>query len=238
MSERIAAELAAHRQLRSAILSIDDLYLSKAARAALARDVHPLLRTRGVPGTHDIELGKRVMAELADTRSGAHTRIPRFNKAKDDVRPETEWELFEGPADVVLFEGWCVGARAEPVAALETPINALERDEDKDGVWRGYVNAALRGPYQALFDRIDCLILLKAPDFDVVFNWRRQQEQELEASYRAAGRQGAFMSDAELRRFIMHYERLTRHILSDMPNYADVVASLSADRSVAGLVAR
>src|SRR4051812_37808865 len=43
--------------VRVAILSIDDLYLPRAAREDLARRVHPMLLTRGVPGTHEPSLG-------------------------------------------------------------------------------------------------------------------------------------------------------------------------------------
>ncbi len=130
------------RSLRTATLSIDDLYLTRAARERLAIEIHPLLRTRGVPGTHDPTLGLSVLDALARPEPVA---LPRFDKAVDDRAPTSDWPVFEGPADVVLLEGWCVGARAQPAAALADPINALERDEDPDGAWRGFANAALAG---------------------------------------------------------------------------------------------
>src|SRR5690606_26489272 len=40
--------------LRCINLSIDDFYLTRAERQQLAATVHPLLATRGVPGTHDV----------------------------------------------------------------------------------------------------------------------------------------------------------------------------------------
>src|SRR5687767_10663938 len=42
--------------LRAINLSIDDFYLTHAERQTLSRSVHPLLATRGVPGTHDVQL--------------------------------------------------------------------------------------------------------------------------------------------------------------------------------------
>ena len=37
--------------------------------------------------------------------------------------------------DVILLEGWCVG-RSQGRAALATPVNELERDEDPKAIWR------------------------------------------------------------------------------------------------------
>ncbi|HEY0941504.1 MAG TPA: hypothetical protein VGE08_15495 [Steroidobacter sp.] len=213
--------------LKVANLSLDDLYLPLAQRVTLAKHVHPLLKTRGVPGTHDIKLGVHTLHALAH---GGRVPLPRFDKAVDDRRPQEEWDSIEGPAQVVLFEGWCVGARPQTLDALDRPVNALEANEDLDGRWRRYVNDALGGEYQRLFGKIDFLVLLAAPSFDVVLKWRTQQEHELRAQ--TAGDTSGVMSDAALVRFIQHYERLTRHILIDMPGRADLVIRLGPDRSV------
>ena len=216
------------RDLRAAVLSIDDLYLSHAARQALAREVHPLLATRGVPGTHDPALGVAVLEALG--RPGPVV-LPRFDKARDDPAPEAERPVFDGPADIVLLEGWCVGARPQPAPLLADPINRLEREEDADGLWRGYANAALAGPYRPLFQRLDRLVLLLAPDFEVVRRWRGQQEERLRQRLIAQGRDPALaMDETQLDRFVAHYERLTRWIAEDLPAAADVVLRLDAER--------
>jgi D-glycerate 3-kinase len=211
----------------AAALSIDDLYLTLAERERLAREVHPLLRTRGVPGTHDVDLGLSVLADIDARRP---TLLPRFDKSRDDRAPRERWDAIDAPLDVLLFEGWCVGARPQPAEALVDPINALERDEDRDGRWRAYVNAALHGPYRPLFDRIDCLTLLAAPGFEIVRAWRIQQENDLRAQS-APGAPG-IMTDDQIARFIQHYERLTRYILAEMPGRADVTIALNVDRRV------
>jgi D-glycerate 3-kinase len=210
--------------LRVAVLSIDDLYLPKEARAQLAQDVHPLLATRGPPGTHDVALGERVLDALLTPQC---TAIPRFDKSRDTRTDPSLWDQFQGPADVVLFEGWCVGARPEPEEALAEPINDLEKTSDADGTWRRYVNGALAGPYQYLFGRIECLILLKAPSFEVVAGWRKEQEAKLRAR---VGDASGVMSDAQIDRFVQHYERLTRFILVEMPSRADAVVRLGPNR--------
>lgn len=207
----------------SAVLSLDDLYLTRAEREALGREVHPLLRTRGVPGTHDVALG---LATIAALERGEPARLPRFGKGRDDRAPECEWPSAPANTRLLIFEGWCMGATAESEEALVQPVNALEREEDARSIWRRYANRALAGPYRLLFQRLDMLIFLAAPGFEVVRDWRIEQEQSL----RDAGAPAA-MDDAQITRFIQHYERLTRHILAEMPARADLVAWLGRDRS-------
>lgn len=213
----IAAALARHGA-RVAVLSLDDLYLGPAARRRLAEQVHPLLATRGVPGTHDVALGVEVLAKLV---AGQPVALPRFAKATDAPRPVADWPVVDG-VDLVLFEGWCVGAVAQPDAALAAPVNALERDADPDGTWRRFVDAQLAGPYARLFAPLDRLVLLRAPDFATVVGWRQ-----------AAERAGAgAMTPAGVARFCAHFERLTRHVDAEMPRRADLVVTLAGDRAV------
>ena len=212
------------RGLKVATLSIDDLYLSRVDRAELAARVHPLLATRGVPGTHDVALGRELLRSL---RSPGRSALPRFDKAADDRNGS---EAFDGPADVTIFEGWCVGAVPQPRAALAAPVNDLERDSDPDGAWRRYVNDQLEGPYRRLFAELDLLILLRPPGFEVVLAWRREQERKLRERLAAGGGGGRAMSDAQVGAFIAHYERLTRWILEEMPARADHVVGLDVER--------
>src|SRR5690606_4848540 len=142
----LAAQLvveAGRRGLRALALSLDDFYLDAPGRAALARDVHPLLATRGPPGTHDVALACAVLDAL---RAGRPVRVPRFDKLADRRLPPAQWSPVER-ADLVLFEGWCLGAPAEADAALAAPLNRLEREEDGDGRWRRWCNAALARDY-------------------------------------------------------------------------------------------
>ena len=211
--------------LSAAVLSIDDVYLTRAERAALARTIHPLLATRGPPGTHDVRLLGSIVARLL---GGESLALPSFDKASDERRGLADWPWFEGPADVVVLEGWCVGALPQPPALLAAPVNALERDEDPAGVWRRFANDAL-AEYQPVFGRIDLLIQLRPPDFETVAGWRAEQEAKLRLQ--AAGRPDArVMTDGEIVRFVQHYERLTRRMLDEMPARADLVVDLDADR--------
>ncbi len=223
----LAAMLRA-RGLTAAVLSIDDLYLTRAERQVLSAEVHPLLATRGVPGTHDVALGEAVLEAL---KGRGEVALPRFDKACDDRAPLADWPVAAAPVDVVLFEGWCIGATPQDATALVQPINALERDEDPDGAWRGFANAALAGPYRRLFARIGLFVLLRPPGFEVVLGWRQEQERKLrERLAREGAGAGRAMSDVEVARFIAHYERITRHILAEAPARADVTIALDAQR--------
>ncbi|HSZ53643.1 MAG TPA: kinase [Caulobacteraceae bacterium] len=216
---------------RTVVLGLDDLYLGRSERERLAGAVHPLLATRGPPGTHDPALGARLITDLAGDRA---TALPLFDKAKDDRAPEDEWRVIQGPVQVVIFEGWCVAARPQPAADLVQPVNALETERDPDGVWRRYVNDALAGPYQGLFGCIDYLIMFRPPSFEVILDWRIQQERKL----REASGGNAVMSDEEVSRFIQHYERIARWLDCEMPDRADMVIDLDASRQVVDLRAR
>jgi D-glycerate 3-kinase len=218
--------------LRGATLSIDDLYLTHAEREELARKVHPLLATRGVPGTHDVALGRTVMAGLD---KGEAMALPRFDKTRDDRAPKVDWPCSPANCEVLLFEGWCVGAKPQATGDLAAPVNRLEAVEDPQGIWRTYANEALSGAYSDLFARIDRLVLLAAPGFEVVHDWRLEQERELAGT---AG-PGAKLMDAEaISRFVRHYERLTRHILDEMPGRADLVIRLDSGRHALSIEAR
>lgn len=214
----------ANEGLRSATLSIDDLYLTRAERRKLAREVHPLLATRGVPGTHDVGLGRSILAALDN---GEAVALPRFDKGRDDRAPKSEWPHSPARCEVLVFEGWCIGARPQSASELAAPVNELEAVDDPHRIWRDYVNDALSGSYSRLYARIDRLVLLAAPGFEVVHGWRLEQERELASS---AGSGAALMDEGAIFRFIRHYERLTRYILDEMPSRADLVIRLDEER--------
>lgn len=216
-------------------LSIDDIYETRERREQLAREVHPLFVTRGVPGTHDVRLGIETIDRIVSLREGETVALPAFDKAIDTRLPRDEWESRRGPVDTLLFEGWCVGAAPQNDAALLEPVNRLEREEDPDCVWRRAVNEHLRGDYRDLFARIDVLILLRVDSMQRVFAWRRLQEHKLADSVaREATSLGTrIMTDEQVDRFVMHYERLTRHILAEMPARADIVFDLDESHSAA-----
>jgi len=218
---------------RVATLSIDDLYLTRDQRNTLAETVHPLLQTRGVPGTHDLSLGLSLFEQLQSSQTDIS--LPRFDKSIDDRAPVEQWSPLTQPIDILLFEGWCVGSHPQHASALSQAINSLESEEDSDARWRHYVNEQLATGYQALFDQIDVLIMLKIPAMEKVFEWRVLQEQKLAASH---GEQSGVMTAEQVAHFVMHYERITRTNLEEMPSRADLVLKLNDDHQIYEINAR
>ena len=214
-------------------LSIDDLYKTHQQRLEMAKSIHPLFKTRGVPGTHDIELGQSILSQLKQQTGPVH--LPVFDKATDDRKHEKYWSYSEQNTDIILFEGWCVGSVPEQDSQLIQAINKLEKNEDNDSNWRHYVNQQLATDYQHLFSMIDKLIMLKIPDFDRVIEWRTLQENKLTKSsaHKASER---VMSTDELKHFIMHFERITRHTLNEMPGRADIVLEINNEHQIKQMI--
>jgi len=216
----------AERGIHALTLGLDDFYLDRSRRGELAGTVHPLLQTRGVPGTHDLDLLNTTLDTLL---AGESASVPVFDKAIDDRLPPSRW-LEAEPADVILLEGWCIGVSAESADALAAPINRLETEEDANAGWRRFVNAQLSGPYAGLFGRLDKLVVLQAPSLASVLEWRRLQESKLAQHQAGSG----VMSPEAIERFVQHYERLTRHGLSSLPAQADYLLEIAPDHRVIG----
>lgn len=218
--------------------SLDDIYKTRHERERLAEIVHPLLITRGVPGTHDVQLGIDIIKSLKTGDPDRPTKIPVFDKSVDERCPPSVWQEWVGPADVIVFEGWCVGALPESSETLNIPVNSLERVEDANGDWRRYVNRQLEEKYQELFSMIDSLVMLKVPNMEAVYSWRSLQEKKLaeRVKYIFDTQQPAdhlrIMNEDEIVHFIQHYERLTRTMLEEMPGRADVTLFLNENHKI------
>ena len=209
---------------RVAVLSIDDFYLTKSERTRLAEETHPLLATRGVPGTHDLQMLTDCIERLRALQSNETMALPRFDKSLDDRANSDSWPTVSGPIDLLILEGWCVGSMPQSKEALREAINDLEEHQDTSGDWRLYVNEQLDGPYAELFARLDALVFLQAPNFDAIYRWRMEQEEKLAriSGHGAAG----IMNREQITDFIQHYERITRANIAGLPETADVTFEL------------
>ncbi|MDX5405873.1 MAG: adenylyl-sulfate kinase [Chromatiaceae bacterium] len=222
----LAAELVAQLQqqgVKAATVSLDDYYLSKALRQQLALAIHPLLAQRGVPGTHDIA---RAIADAQAVLAGDEVSLPQFDKALD----EPVAALPAQQLDVLIVEGWCLGVAPQTAAELAVPVNALEASEDTDGSWRRYVNSQLAGLYADYWQLLKPLNWLKAPDWACVCRWRAKQEQQF------LRERGQGMTEAELARFMLPFQRLTLASWQQLPNGADLVVSLNENQQAVDLM--
>lgn len=204
-------------------LSLDDVYLTKTERAALAAELHPMFSTRGPPGTHDLELLDRTVAALSIAGPDDETPLPVFDKLADERVVEGRWPRFRGRPRAILIDGWCLGALPEESDALASPLNRLETERDPDGVWRRAVNAFAGDAYLALAERLDARLFLRAPGFDAVLDWRCEQEADLRKRPLAAEERHAIAD------FILYFERLTRRMI-DGGVHADIVVQLDRNR--------
>ena len=217
---------AAADRFGAAQISIDDVYLTRAEREAMAREVHPLFAHRGPPGTHDLGLLQDLIDDLSAAGPDDATAIPDFDKRGDDRWPADRWRRFRGRPSAILIDAWCLGAQPEDAAALAIPVNDLERERDPDGRWRRAVDGFVAGPYAAFAARFDAVLFLEAPGFEVVLDWRAQQEADL------LGVAPADLPPHERDRlagFIQYFERVTRRMLAGGVR-ADVTVKLDRNR--------
>jgi D-glycerate 3-kinase len=201
--------------------SIDDFYKTKAERRKMSKKVHPLFLTRGVPGTHDLGLINKTIKKLK-TKKFKTVLIPKFDKSIDDRLKKNKWQKIKNRPNIIIFEGWCVGARHQKDSELKNPLNPIEKKYDLNLVWRRTVNYYLKNQYKKLFNKLDKLIYLKAPDFNWIFRWRLHQEEKMKLT----SKDKKIMSKSEVRNFIMYYERLTKHMMRDLKNISDLTVYL------------
>lgn len=204
--------------IKSAAVSLDDYYLSKAQRRQQATNIHPLLAQRGVPGTHNI---CQAIADAEAVLAGAPVALPQFDKALDEPAAALPAQTL----DILIVEGWCLGVPAQTEAELATQVNELEATIDADGRWRRYVNARLAADYADYWRLLKPLIWLNAPDWDCICRWRAKQEQQLWQQ------RGSGMTDPELARFMLPFQRLTQASWQQLPAVADIIVQLDPDQT-------
>ena len=203
------------------VFSIDDFYKTKSERIRMSKEIHPLFATRGVPGTHDIKLLNKVIQKLKKKKFNS-VLIPKFDKSKDDRFKKTKWQKIKKTPHIIILEGWCVGAIHQKKSELLRPINTIEKKFDKRLIWRNKVNNLLKNEYKKLFNKIDKLVYLKAPDFNHIFKWRLLQEQKLKLTSKSK----KTMSKTQIKEFIMFYERITKHMMKNFSKISDLTVFL------------
>lgn len=228
LSEFLKDYLCETYNLNVVVMSLDDFYFSRIEREMIASDVHPLFKTRGVPGTHNMCQAKTVLNNLKHQQSAI---IPRFNKATDDPHPTHLWTKISSAVDIVIFEGWCWGVEPQTSDQVKHTVNTLEAIEDDNADWRNHVNLQLSLHYLPLYNMMDKWVMLKAPSFEDIYAWRLEQEQKLIAATANDDKSG-IMDEQQLQRFIQHYQRLTEHALKTLPDKCEHVFELDSARTI------
>tara|TARA_Y100000590_G_scaffold33015_1_gene36222 strand:- start:2049 stop:2972 length:924 start_codon:yes stop_codon:yes gene_type:complete len=216
------------------VISIDDFYKSLKDRNNMSHKIHPLFKTRGVPGTHDTNLINFFFNNILK-RKIKKMKIPKFNKAIDDRVKKKYWFNIKDKPEIIIFEGWCVGAKPQSNSQIKKPINILEKYEDINLKWRKYVNQKIKNEYRKFFSMIDHFIFLKVPNFKMVFKWRLLQEKKLKEKSHLKKK---IMSYNEIKRFIMFYERITLQMIKDLSKSASIVMILRKNHTIKKVIFR
>ena len=200
----------------------------------MSKNIHSLFLTRGVPGTHDLSLLNNTIRKLKQKKFKT-VSIPKFDKSIDDRCEDKLWYKIKIRPDVVILEGWCVGAKSQPNSLIKKAVNNLEKNEDKKLIWRKYVNERLRKDYKSLFEKIDHFIFIKIPNFKMVFKWRLLQEKKLRKKSYSNKK---IMNYKEIKRFIMFYQRITLQMIKDLSKSASVVMLLKKNHETKNILFR
>jgi D-glycerate 3-kinase len=229
LTDYIGEYLTKTHKLNIVVMSLDDFYFTGEKRQELSRDIHPLLATRGVPGTHDMAMLENALVKLKAKETGF--TIPRFNKATDEPYPQKQWQTIEKPIDIILLEGWCWGVKPQTAEQLISPVNELELKHDKNGDWRNYVNQQLQQRYQPLYEKMDFWLALQAPSFDCVYKWRLEQEEKLKANNQGLQNSKIMQSDGILN-FTQYFQRLSVQACNTISQSADAIFYLDYTRNI------
>ena len=213
-------------------ISIDDFYKTRKERINLSKRVHPMLLIRGVPGTHDINMMLNFFRK-SKSKKFKKLKLPTFNKAIDDRYNKKKWYDLKKRPDVIIFEGWCVGAKSEKNTTLNKTINSLERAKDQKKIWRKYVNHQLKSKYKNLYSQLNCLIYLKAKNFTLLQKWRLKQERKLWVQSKVKSK---IMSRGDVLNFMQTYQRITQNMFRNMPKYASVIFNLNSNHQIKSAV--
>ena len=215
-------------------ISIDDFYKTRKERISLSKRIHPMLMTRGVPGTHDINMMLNFFKK-SKSKKFKRLKLPIFNKAIDDRFSKKHWYDLKKKPDVIIFEGWCVGAKSEKNNTLKKTINSMEKTKDQKQIWRKYVNDQLKSKYKKLYSQLNCLIYLKAKDFSLLQKWRLKQERKLWVKSKK-NLNTKIMSKDNVLTFMQTYQRVTQNMFRNMPKYASVIINLNSNHQIKSAV--
>ena len=215
-------------------ISIDDFYKTRKERINLSKKVHPMLLTRGVPGTHDINMMLNFFKKVK-SKNFKRFKLPTFNKAIDDRFNKKYWYDLKDKPDVIIFEGWCVGAKSEKKNSLMKSINSMEKSKDQKKIWRRYVNQQLKTKYKKLYSQLNCLIFLKANNFKLLQKWRLKQERKLWLNSKRKSNL-KIMNKEDVINFMQTYQRITQNMFRYMPKYASIILNLNSNHQIKSAV--
>lgn len=209
------------------VVSIDDFYL-EASGMERAMEGNPWSVPRALPGSHDLEL---MQDRIEAWKAGQAVDLPKFDKAlRNGHGDRYGWRRCD--SDCLVLEGWFLGcnplSEGSPIESGSAHLQPKLKGDERD--YRSIVQARLK-EYQPIWNAIDTLWQLQAPDLNAPVLWKKQQN-ETQKSDRGVG-----LPDQELKGFI-------RMITASIPaisfrlEQADVVISVDLERRLRKLQVR
>ncbi|KAI1314852.1 hypothetical protein EDD11_001628 [Mortierella claussenii] len=227
----------APHNLRVFAFSTDDLYLPFKEQTALSNKYpdNKLIEFRGLPGTHDIQLGASTFHTICEANEEMYTHsdlatsvsvpIPTYDKAlhsgRGDQAPRAQWPQADAPFDVILFEGWSLGFKS--IRDSQKLLKVYEQHSTFPPFYLGrhsfssveLVDQFLEAYESEWYNYLDVFVHLSSPNLETIFKWRAEQERDLWA------KKGSGMSEEQVREFVsrfmpayeLYLERLKRENL-------------------------
>jgi D-glycerate 3-kinase len=202
-------------------LSLDDFYLTYQQRQQL-KEIEPSLIWRGPPGTHDLDLGMKILKQLHQRKKDQEILIPNFDKSAYQGQGDRTGFIPISAPDIILFEGWFVGVRPINPKMFKDPPAPIITPEDKEFALK--MNKKLK-EYLPLWQHLDSLIVLIPEDYRYSKQWRKEAENKMIAS----GKTG--MTELEIEQFVeyfwkaLHPELFINPLLEN-PDLVDCVISI------------
>ena len=205
-------------------ISLDDYYLTKKQRNDLSKRIHPLLETRGVPGTHATEKITKTI-QLFDKKKYP-IKIPKFDKLNDDRLPFSQ--IITSKKNMIFLEGWCCGCPPLSNSFLQKNLNNIEKT-DSEYIWRKYYNKKQKKEYRLIFKHFEYLIYFKIPSFDCVLKWRIKQEKRLKLNKK---KNINYMNKIEIKDFISYYEKITKWMMKNTLSKSDLTIKINKNQKI------
>ena len=205
-------------------ISLDDYYLTKIQRIKISKTIHPLLITRGVPGTHSI---KKLFETINHFENKKYPiKLIKFDKLSDNRSKNSN--IISKQKDILILEGWCCGCTPINNNFLKKNLNKIEKN-DYNFVWRNYYNNKLNNEYKLLFKKFKYLIYYQIPKFDYVLNWRLKQEVKFKSKKNKINN---IMSEEDINNFILFYEKITKWMMKKTPSKASLIIKINKKQKI------
>ncbi|CAX40425.1 kinase of unknown function, putative [Candida dubliniensis CD36] len=245
-------------QLNTIQFSMDDFYLCKSDQDKLNNTTkNPLLKGRGLPGTHELTLLSDTFNKLINNYKKCKQsnggweviKIPSYNKGAFNGigdRSIDNYTLIETPIDIIIFEGWFNGFYSlDPTILQLKYLTSSPSPITPKGIslqsFKLYdlqeINNNLKNYESMIWPFFKISIIFHTNEIINVYPWRLQQEHELIKSAKEKGLTIGMNNDDEIIKFINRYMPIYLLYYEDLCDYGikncqNLIISIDSNRKV------